>query len=473
VTTTLQARNPRTGVADYSFAAASPAEVAAAVKELRGAQKAWAAAPVEDRIAVLQAFKAALAARQNEIVAALEIDTGRRRIAASEVMGTLAAIDRRCKQAPELLKMPTERSQVFPHIRFAWAGVPYAVAGMISPWNFPMTLSLVDAIPALLAGCAVLLKPSEVTPRFADPLMAAIQDVPALSPVFKVVRGAAETGQALIANCDVVCFTGSVATGKKVAAAAAEAFIPAFLELGGKDPVIVAKSADLDTAVSAVLRGSVVATGQACQSIERVYVDEAIAGPFTEKLTAAAAALDLNWPDIGKGHIGPLIFAKQAETIASQLADAVAKGATIRTGGKVEDHGGGKWVRPTVVTGVTHQMTLMTEETFGPIIPVMSFKTVEEAITLANDSIYGLSAAVLAGTDEEALAIAVHLEAGAVSINDTALTSMVSEAEKNSFKLSGMGGSRMGPAGITRFLRKRAFLINEGKPADMASYAEG
>jgi acyl-CoA reductase-like NAD-dependent aldehyde dehydrogenase len=349
--------------------------------------------------------------------------------------------------------------------------VPYGLVGVISPWNFPFLLSMLDTIPALLAGCAVLVKPSEVTPRFVAPLMASVREFPELAGVLAFVTGDGQTGAALIEQVDAVCFTGSVATGRRVAEACARRFIPAFLELGGKDPVIVLDSADPDRAAAVVLRASVQATGQACQSLERVYVHERVAAAFIGRLVARAEAVPLNYPDGRRGQVGPLIFARQAEIIAGQLADAVAKGARILTGGAIETHGGGLWLRPTVVTGVTHDMTLMTEETFGPVMPVMPFRDAAEAVRRANDSVYGLSAAVI-GDEAEALDVARQLNVGAVSINDGGLTTEVFDAEKNAFNLSGLGASRMGPSGLLRFLRRKALLIQHGTPRDMSSLDE-
>jgi acyl-CoA reductase-like NAD-dependent aldehyde dehydrogenase len=330
---------------------------------------------------------------------------------------------------------------------------------------------MLDTIPALLAGCAVLVKPSEVTPRFVAPLMASLRDFPELASVLAFVTGDGPTGAAVIEQVDAVCFTGSVATGRKVAEACARRFIPVFLELGGKDPAIVLDSAHPDRAAATVLRASVQATGQACQSLERVYVDARLEAAFLERLVARAEAVTLNYPDIHRGQIGPLIFARQAEIIATQLADAVSRGARILTGGKIENHGGGVWLRPTVVTAVTHEMALMTEETFGPVMPVVGYQGIDEAVRLANDSVYGLSAAVL-GDEATALAVARRLNVGAVSINDGGLTTEVFDAEKNAFNLSGLGASRMGPSGLLRFLRKKALLIQRGTARDMSSLDE-
>jgi acyl-CoA reductase-like NAD-dependent aldehyde dehydrogenase len=321
-------------------------------------------------------------------------------------------------------------------------------------------------IPALLAGCAVVVKPSEIAPRFIEPLVETIASVPKLRDVLAYVEGAGETGKALIECVDLVCFTGSVATGRKVAEAAAKRFIPAFLELGGKDPAIVLSSADLDLATSAILWGSVVSTGQSCLSIERIYVAESIFEPFATQLVEKAQRLQLAYPSIERGEIGPIIAQRQADIIAEHLRDAVEKGAVVHCGGKIEDLDGGLWCRPTVLTQVNHSMKVMTEETFGPIMPVMPFSTSENAIALANDTIYGLSAAVFAGSTEEALDVARCIDAGAININDAGLTALIHEGEKNAFKLSGMGGSRMGAAALKRFMRKKAFLVKTGSVPD-------
>ncbi len=467
--TTIQVRNPRNGQNDYEFTPPSADELHALALRLRNS--GWAARALDERIGVLQSWKDSLTQQRAAIISALTTDTGRALISAMEFDGVIRSIDRWSALAPQLLQPePAQSSVALPSISYKHQLVPYGLVGVISPWNFPLTLAMIDAIPALLAGCAVIIKPSEVAPRFVDPLRESLVDVPALPLAF--VQGAGATGATLIECADTICFTGSVKTGKLVAAACAQRMIPAFLELGGKDPVIVTASANIKQAAATVLRASVLATGQACQSLERVYVDETIAETFIAELVKQAEAVTLNYPDLQRGQIGPLIFDKQADIIAKQLADAVNKGARVLTGGVIETHGGGKWIRPTVVTNVNHSMTLMTEETFGPVLPVMTYRTTDEAIALANDSVYGLSAAVIAGSLEEAEAIALRLEAGAVSLNDGALTGLMYEAEKHSFKLSGLGGSRMGAAGLTRFFRKKALLMQSGVPMPLAALDE-
>ena len=469
----LPVRNPRTGAVDHHLEPLDAAGVGALAARLRAAQPAWAHLPLAARLETLQAFATALTDHAAGIIAALETDTGRRAISRIELQGVHGMIARWVREAPGLTEAIEGRrfATAVPGITAGTRLHPYPLIGVISPWNFPLTLALIDAIPALAAGCAVIVKPSEVTPRFIAPLMAAIATVPALASVFAVIDGDGETGVALIERSDFIAFTGSVATGRRVAGAAAARMIPASLELGGKDPMLVLASADPVAAAGIALRASVLATGQACQSIERVYVDRTIAEPFLAALVERAAAVTINWPDIGSGDLGPFIFARQADIVEAQIADAVARGATVLTGGALERHGG-IWLRPTVVAGVTPDMALMREETFGPVIPVTVFDTPDEAVALANGGDFGLSAAVLAGSVAEAEAVAVRLHAGAVSINDGSLTSMIGDAEKASFGVSGLGPSRMGASGLLRFFRRQALLRQEGTPLPLAAYAE-
>ena len=468
----MKVRNPRTGALDHEIAPCDEAQVRAVAARLRAAQPAWAARSPDARAEVLRAFARAIADRREAIAAALTVDTGRRAISGIEVDGAARTLERWAAAAPEVIARATggERPSATPGVLVTTRLLPYPLVGVVSPWNFPLTLALIDAIPALAAGCAVLVKPSEVTPRFIGPLAEAIAAVPGLP--LAVIEGDGATGAAMVGAVDYIAFTGSVATGRKVAAAAAQAFIPASLELGGKDPMIVLASADPAWAAQVALRASVVNSGQACQSIERVYVDRSIAAPFLDALVAAAAATRLNAADIGAGEIGPFIFARQAEIVQAQIDDAVARGARVLAGGRVEAIGGGLYLRPTVLVDIPADAALMMEETFGPVLPVSVFDTEDEAVAHANAGAFGLSAAVLAGDAAEAEAVAVRLDAGAVSINDGALTSMVWDAEKSSFGASGLGPSRMGESGLLRFFRRQALLRQTARALPLAAYAE-
>ncbi len=468
--TEFQVPNPRTGKIDFTFTPADTSTVEAVCKALRAAQPVWHDLGLERRIAILTDFIQAVS-EDEDLYQALSTDTGRLAIAKVETSSLPAMLARQANDARQVIVAADERPTAFPHIGARSQLVPLGVVGVISPWNFPLLLSMIDSLPALLAGCAVALKPSEVTPRYAAPLMAIAARFPDLGAVFKTVLGPGDTGAALIGQVDAVAFTGSVRTGRRVAEAAAARFIPAFLEMGGKDPAVVLKSADVQQAAKAILRASVAATGQACQSLERVYVDASIHDELVAALKREAAKVEINYPRVSAGHIGPFIFGHQADIVQAHLDDAVAKGARIECGGEIFDHGG-KWLKPTVLTGVDHRMQVMRDETFGPVIPVMKFESVAEAVTLANDTRYGLSGSVFAGNLDEALAVAEQLEGGAISINDGSLTAMVHEVENDCFKLSGLGRSRMGASGIARYFRKKAILINHGAAAEITAYGE-
>lgn len=467
----IPVRNPRTGSTDFTFHPASKEEIAAKAARLREAQKSWAARPLSERIGVMRRWAGELVAHAKEIGAADGADTGGCHTSQFTAFIAVANINGWCEDAQGAL----ERAQVsgasisMPTVQIRSQLVPYPLVGVISPWNAPMMLSLLDAVPALFAGSAVLLKPSEVTPRFVEPLMHTVRRVPELAAVFDVVLGDGATGQELIRQADLICFTGSVPNGRKVAVSCAERLIPCFLELGGKDPAIVTASADLERATTAVLRGGVYATGQVCYSVERIYVHESIHDAFVELLAAKARQVRLNDQNPLDGHIGPFIFVRQPQIVEAHLKDAVEKGAKVLCGGVTEVLGGGLYMRPTVVTDVDHTMALMRDETFGPILPVMRYRSIDEAVALANDTYYGLTASVLAGSPEEALPIAAQINAGSVFVQDTFLTfAKLRKLGTNSFGCSGVGGgSRTGPESILRFMRRKGILINEGPPASI------
>jgi succinate-semialdehyde dehydrogenase/glutarate-semialdehyde dehydrogenase len=467
VPATIEARNPRTGEVDYRIDPPKPAELKELAERLRSAQPRWEAAGVEGRAQVLGRWRRVLQERKSSLIDALVEDTGRLAESVLEVDAAASGIERWCRLGPEILAEDAPRPSSMPAVSIRQSMRPYPLVGVISPWNFPLLLSLIDAVPALVAGCAVIVKPSEVTPRFIDPLRESIAEVPELSAVFVSVPGAGETGESLIDLVDAVCFTGSVPTGRRVGEQASRRFIPAFLELGGKDPAIVLSSADLDRATSAILWGSTANAGQACQSIERVYVGALVFDDFVGMIVDKAEKLRLAVPESSSGEIGPIIAGKQVAVIRDHLADAKSKGASALCGGEVEIIDGGAYCRPTVLTGVDHSMLVMTEETFGPIMPVMRFDDSDEAVRLANDTTFGLSAAVFAGSVEEAALVGSRINAGAVSINDAALTALVHDSEKNSFNFSGLGGSRMGPAALRRFGRRQALLVSETKEPDL------
>lgn len=463
MTEQLEARNPRTGRIDYRTPMTRTDELTATVQRLRKHGSHWAVAGVAHRVKALGDFRRCLAARRETMIEALTTDTGRWRESELEVDATLATLDRWMAEAPALLADPAPRPANIDFINVEQYARPYPVVGVISPWNFPLLLALIDAVPALLAGSTVLIKPSEVTPRYIEVADAALQETSELKDAMAWLVGDARLGAGLVDQVDLVCFTGSVATGRRVGERAAERFIPAFLELGGKDAAIVLEDADIERAARALAWGGMVNAGQSCMSIERVYAVETVYDQLFDALVAEVSRLALNTPDIESGEIGPVIAEAQIDILKSHLSDAIERGARVGCGGElVVGEEGGTWCRPTVLGDVDHRMKVIAEESFGPILPVMGVADEDAAIERANDTIYGLSAAVFSADTERARKVAARLEAGAISINDASLTSLVHTGEKQSFKQSGLGGSRMGPVAIRRFLRQQCYLVNPG-----------
>jgi len=463
---TMQARNPLTGVADYDFEVADASAVAAACSAVRAAQPGWAARGVDGRATVLRALAAGFARHRGALEQALQQDTGRYRIATIEAWAVDGMIEAAIANAATVFTQTAERPSMIPGISGRTQLLPYPVVGVIAPWNFPLILSMIDLIPALAAGCGVVLKPSEVTPRYVDPVRRILDEVPELRDVVRIVRGPGSTGAALIDHVDAVVCTGSVRTGRIVAEHAARRFIPAFLELGGKDPIIVTADADVAQAARIIVRAALLASGQACQSLERVYVDRRSHDALLAAIVAEARTVRLTC-DEPTGQIGPFIMARQADIVREHIEDAIARGAKLELGGRIVERGG-VWCEATVLSGVDHTMKVMREETFGPVIPVMAFDTLDQAIALANEGDYGLSANVLAGDEATAQQIAARLEAGFVSVGDCSMSSFVMDYEWEGLRLSGLGRARLGAAGVARYLRVKAIVTQRGEVASIA-----
>ncbi len=456
----LFVRNPITGECDYEINNPSEAEVAALCRLMRKGQADYSVNGITFERQEWQSLKAAMTLHKDELIKALTLDTGRKRESILEFDLVMKTIERWYQYASDEGEKTIRKTSSIPFIELEQELIPYPLVAVISPWNFPLLLAMIDTIPALIAGCSVIVKPSEVTPRFASVFNKILQMAGDIGKRLVFMNGDGRAGSRLIDHVDLVCFTGSVATGRKVYQKSVDNFIPCFLELGGKDAAIVLEGAHLELASSSILWGSTANAGQSCLSIERVYVQKSIFGTFISLLKKKAEKVTLNSDDWERGHIGPIISEKQISIINEHLQDAFDKGAVLVSGWpSVRVINGGYYLRPTILTQVNHDMKVMQEETFGPIISVMEFDLINEAIRLANDTIFGLSAAVFAQNDSLALEIGRKLEAGAISINDCALTSMIHEGEKNAFKQSGIGGTRMGMASIKRFYRNKVYII--------------
>jgi acyl-CoA reductase-like NAD-dependent aldehyde dehydrogenase len=336
---------------------------------------------------------------------------------------------------------------------------PLGLIGVIGPWNYPLTNSFGDCIPALMAGNSVILKPSEITPLTSLLMAEGLRECGLPENVLQIATGRGGTGAALLEHVDMIMFTGSTKTGKKVAEAAARRLIPASLELGGKDPMIVLSDADLERAANFATYFSMQNAGQTCISIERVYVEEPVYDEFVAKVSAKVGALRVGRSDGGFGtvEVGAITFPPQLETIKDHVADAVQKGARVLTGGK-QLPGAGRFYEPTVLVDVDHTMKCMTEETFGPTLPIMKVADAEEAVRLANDSPYGLGASVFTRDAARGEAIARRIEAGAANVNDAMINYTVLELPMGGAKASGLG-SRHGAGGIRKYCSQQAIVV--------------
>jgi len=451
-------RNPATGAAAGQVHWTDPAEVPAVAAKLRNVQREWERGGAKHRAHALARFAVWLDEHRDEIERLLIAETGKSAVDAAQEVPLLIMIVSYYVKTMEKALAPETRPAPLPFLSVKKITVHYrprAVVGVIAPWNFPVANAMMDALGALAAGCAVLLKPSERTPLTAELLVRGWLDSGA-PPVFALAQGAREVSEAVIDVADYIQFTGSTATGRKVMERAARRLTPVSLELGGKDPMIVCEDADIALAANAAVWGGLFNAGQMCVSVERVYVLEAVYDQFVAAVVRAVEALDVG---AGDGHhVGPLIDENQLAVTARHVDDALARGARALTGGTRRD-GVGSFYPPTVLVDVDHSMACMTEETFGPTLPVMKVASVAEAVRLANDSPYGLSASVFSKDVERANDIAVQLDCGAVNINDVVANMMCTTAPMGGWKDSGIGARFGGADGMRKFCRQETVVV--------------
>jgi acyl-CoA reductase-like NAD-dependent aldehyde dehydrogenase len=436
----LRVSSPATHELIGEVAVTSADEVRAAVARARAAQPAWAARSFSERGKVMLRAVELLRASQDRYVDVIVGETGRSRFETvmMEVFPACDALTYYAKNAATILADRRPPLHLLRTKKLLIAYRPLGVVGIITPWNGPFILSLNPAVQALMAGNAVVVKPSEVTP-FSGLLVAELfRDAGLPDDVLQVLPGDGETGAALVgAGVDKISFTGSVATGRRVGEACGRALIPCTLELGGKDAMIVLDDADLDRAAGGAVFGGFFNAGQFCCGTERVYVMDAVAEPLTRKVVDKARAL--RQASTGEYDIGPMIWPRQLEVIERHMADAVAKGATVLCGGKRNTAAGALFYEPTVLVDVTHDMLVMQEETFGPILPIVRVADEDEAIRMANDSIYGLSGTVWSKDEARAVRVARRLDTGSVCINESSITYGACEAPFGGRKQSGVG----------------------------------
>jgi len=449
--------NPATGAIAGTVRWTDPADVPRIAAGLRAAQKEWEARGAKGRAKVLARYAVWLADHREEIEDSLIAETGKSKVDAKVEIPLATIIISYVVKTMERALAPETRPAPLPMLAIKKITVHYRprpVVGVIAPWNYPVANALMDAIGALAAGCAVLLKPSERTPLTAELLLRGWIDSGA-PEVLALAQGAREVSEAVIDNSDYVQFTGSTATGRKVMERAAARLTPVSLELGGKDPMIVLEDADVELAANAAVWGAMFNAGQTCVSVERVYVLEPAYDAFVDAVVKAVQALKVG---AGEGtHFGALIDQSQLAITERHVDEAVAAGARALTGGKRPD-GPGSFYPPTVLVDVDHSMACMTEETFGPTLPIMKVATVGEAVRLANDSPYGLSATVFSADLGRARDVALQLDCGAVNINDVLANLMCTTAPMGGWKTSGIGARFGGADGMRKFCRQETVV---------------
>jgi acyl-CoA reductase-like NAD-dependent aldehyde dehydrogenase len=454
----IQVRNPATGETIAELRAATRQEVVHAVERARRAQAAWQETSFAERATIFRRFRDLVVDHKEKIADIVTSESGKPRseVFVIELFYLCDAIGFWAKRGPKYLRPEKLRPHLFKAKKVVSIYRPRGVIGIISPWNFPLALTIGEALPALIAGNAVVIKPSELTPLSAQFGAELARRAGLPEDLLQVVLGYGETGEHLADEVDMISFTGSVQTGKKIMRRAAERLVPVSLELGGKDPMIVLKDADLERAANGCVWGALMNSGQVCTSVERVYVEAPVYDTFVAAVVEKVKALRQG-PPAEDVDMGSMTSRGQVAKVKAQLAAALNQGARVLTGGGAGDKG--LYLQPTVLVDVTHEMEIMKEETFGPVIPIMKVRDFDEALRLANDSPYGLSGSVFSGDKAAASKAAEKIEAGAVCINDCLINYVIPEAPMGGVKQSGLG-RRHGAEGIRKYCRQKSVVTD-------------
>jgi acyl-CoA reductase-like NAD-dependent aldehyde dehydrogenase len=442
----------------------SASEVAAAVSRARQAQQAWAQLSYRARAEYVLRAREIVLAHVDDIAALISRETGKPCAEATsmEVVPTLDLMYYFARNTEALLnrqKINIGQYELMGRSSYI-VYKPLGVVGIISPWNFPWATPLDEVVMALMAGNAVVLKPSELTPLTALKIGDVLREARFPEGLVEIVTGDGSTGAALVeAGVDKIMFTGSVATGKRVAEAAARHLIPVVLELGGKDPMVVLDDANLVNAARAAVWGGFANAGQACASIERCYVHESVAQEFTKLVVDETRKLRVGPPAGDEIDVGSMTNERQLHIVEDHIQDAIEQGARVETGGHRLQNTDGWFHEPTVVTNVDHSMELMRDETFGPVLPIMTFKDDDEALRLANDSIYGLTASVFTSDIARGRRLAEQIEAGTVMINEVVYTHAIAQTPWGGVKQSGYGRTH-GRLGLLELVTPQHIHVN-------------
>lgn len=452
---------PFTGEPLAEVPISTPDDVTRAYGVARAAQRRWAGRPLRERTAVFLRLHDLLLGRQDEVLDLVQHETGKARRHALEELVDVALNARHYARSARRYLAPTRHAGLVPYLSTAQElRHPKGVVGVISPWNYPLTLAVSDAIPAFIAGNGVVHKADTQTALTALWIRALAVEAGLPADLWQVVVGPGTVvGRAVVDNADFVCFTGSTGVGKEVAERCGRRLVGCSLELGGKNPMLVLADADLDRAAEGAVRDCFSNSGQLCISMERIYVVDSVHDEFLDRFLARVRALKLGGERDFTADMGSLISADQLGRVSAHVDDAVAKGATVLAGGRARPDLGPYFYEPTVLTGVTDDMDLCRDETFGPVVSVRPVRDVDEAVRLANDSPYGLNATVWSGDLRRARAVAARIEAGTVSVNETyAAVWGVTRSPMGGMKESGLG-RRHGRDGILKYTEPQTVAV--------------
>lgn len=449
----LEVRSPVTGELVARVPACGVEDVEAALRRARAAQLEWARWPLRRRARVLLRFHDLLLARQREVLDLIQLESGKSRLNAfEEVMATATTARYYGKHGPAHLRA-RRRAGATPVLTRAWEHhVPVGVCGFITPWNYPLTMAITDALPALVAGNGVVVKPDAQTPLAALWGFEVLEQAGLPPGLAQVLTGDGPlVGGAIVERADFLMFTGSTATGRKLAARCGERLIGCSMELGGKNAMLVLPDAGLERAVKGTVSGAFGNAGQLCIAVERIYVHRSMYDGYVGRLAERVGKLRLGGGLDWNADVGSMISRKQLEATVAHLEDAVAKGASVVAGGRPRPDVGPLFFEPTVLVGVTADMDCHASETFGPLLEVYPYDDVEEAIDRINDSDYGLNASIYSGSVAAARALAPRIKAGTVNINEPYAAAFGSiDAPMGGMKQSGIG-RRHGAHGILKY----------------------
>jgi succinate-semialdehyde dehydrogenase / glutarate-semialdehyde dehydrogenase len=456
-----QVMSPLTGEVLGEVPIGTAEDVAAAFARAREVQRTWAERPVRERAAVLLRYHDLVLDRQGELLDLIQAENGKARVwAFEEIMDQAVTARYYARLAPRALRPRRALSALPGLVSTRVQHIPKGVVGVISPWNYPLVLSTSDAIAALVAGNGVVIKPDSQTPFTALRAFELLEEAGLPAGLVQVVTGPGRTvGTAIIEAADYMMFTGSTATGRSVARQAGEQLIGVSAELGGKNAMIITGDVELDRAVEGAVVGSFANTGQLCISIERIYVEESLAGEFTEAFGARTAALRLGAEQAYGPEVGPLASQDQLDKVTAHVEDALAKGARLVAGGQARPDLGPLFFEPTVLADVTPEMDVCRGETFGPVVAVYPVTSDDEAVARANDTEYGLNASVYCGDTGRGRAIARRLQAGTVNVNDGYASAWASlDAPMGGMKASGLG-RRHGREGLLKYTEPQTIAV--------------